>query len=62
MSVNFAVLGPVPHEHLDAGVEVARDTGYVCFGSQNWDLFANVDNMRKGEDVPVLFYPSYEDV
>ncbi len=61
-TVNFALLAPVPYEHLRSGIKVATDTGYVCFGSQNWTLFAEqIDPLRDSEDVPVLFYPSHED-
>ena len=61
-AVEFALLAPVPYMHLDSGIEVARVTGYVCFGSQNWTLFKQqIDPRRESEDVPVLFYPSRED-
>lgn len=61
-SVSFALLCPVPEEHLAEGVSVAANTGYVCYGSNAWDVFREVDSMRGRADVPVLFYPSYEDV
>lgn len=61
-SVSFALLAPVPQEHLESGVEVAARTGYVCFGSQNWNLFVELDGLRGTEYVPVLFYPSHDDV
>jgi len=60
-SVSFALLCPVPDEHLESGVQVAAETGYVCYGSNAWQVFKELDDMRGGEDVPVLFYPSYED-
>jgi hypothetical protein len=61
-SVSFALLCPVPDEHLEAGVNVASSTGYVCFGSNAWEIFREVDELRGSEIVPVLFYPSYENV
>jgi hypothetical protein len=61
-SVSFALLCPVPDEHLEEGVSVAVDTGYVCYGSNAWEVFRELDKMRGNEDVPVLFYPSYEDI
>jgi hypothetical protein len=58
--IDFAILAPVPREHLDSALEVLRDHDYVSFGSMKWDLFRQVDDLRTGEDVPVLIYPSHE--
>jgi hypothetical protein len=58
--IDFAILAPVPLQHLDSGEIVCRERGYVSFGSMKWELFAKVDEMRQGEKVPVLIYPSYE--
>ena len=60
--VDFAILAPVPLEHLKSGYEVVRQHGYVSFGSQKWELFREVDQLRNGEKVPVLIYPSHETV
>ncbi len=60
--IDFAILAPVPEMHLRSGQPVARDTGYVSFGSQKFELFRTVDQLR-GDDpdpVPILIYPSYE--
>lgn len=59
---DFAILAPVPLEHLQSGVQIAKDTGFVAFGSRKWELFRKVDELRGGLAVPVLIYPSHEDV
>jgi hypothetical protein len=59
---DFAILAPVPLEHLQSGVQIAKDTGFVAFGSRKWELFRKVDEMCGGLAVPVLIYPSHEDV
>jgi hypothetical protein len=59
--LDFAVLAPVPREHLDDGQDVARRTGYVCFGSHKWELFRELDRRRDGERVPVLIYASHNE-
>jgi len=59
---DFAILVPVPLEHLQPGEEIARRTGFVAFGSRKWELFRKVDELRNGARVPVLIYPSHEDV
>ncbi|WP_316185718.1 hypothetical protein [Bradyrhizobium sp. SZCCHNRI1003] len=61
-SQDFAILAPVPLEHLQSGEEIARRTGFVAFGSRKWELFREVDELRNGARVPVLIYPSHEDV
>jgi len=60
-SVDFAVLAPVPEEHLLSGLEVVLREGFVAYGSRKWELFEEVDRLRGGEPVPVLIYPSDED-
>jgi hypothetical protein len=59
---DFAILAPVPLEHLQSGVQIAKDAGFVAFGSRKWELFRKVDELRGGLAVPVLIYPSHEDV
>jgi hypothetical protein len=59
---DFAILAPVPLEHLQSGAQIAVDTGFVAFGSRKWELFRKIDEMRDGKPVPVLLYPSHEDV
>jgi hypothetical protein len=58
---DFAILAPVPLEHLQSGAQIAKDAGFVAFGSRKWELFRKVDEMRNGLTVPVLIYPSHED-
>ena len=57
----FAILAPVPLEHLESGEEIARDKGFVAFGSRKFELFRDIDERRKGKRVPVLICPSHED-
>lgn len=57
---DFAILAPVPLQHLQSGVAIARDTSFVAFGSRKWELFRKVDELRSGARVPVLIYPSHE--
>jgi hypothetical protein len=59
---DFSILGPVPLEHLQSGRAIASATGFVAFGSRKWELFRKVDELRGGARVPVLIYPSHEDV
>ncbi len=60
MSVDFAILAPVPAEHLESGLTVLALHDYVSYGSQKFRLFREVDRMRCDENVPVLIYPSHE--
>ncbi len=56
---HFAILAPVPLEHLESGKPIADATGYVAFGTNKWELFQKVDAMRDGARVAVLIYPSH---
>jgi hypothetical protein len=62
LDVDFAILAPVPMEHLESGRGVAAKEGFVAFGSMKWEFFRRVDELRHGRKVPVLLYPSHEDV
>lgn len=57
----FAIVAPVPLEHLETGKDVAETTGYVAFGSMKWELFRDIDQRRGNGAVPVLIYPSADD-
>jgi hypothetical protein len=59
--VDFAILAPVPILLLESGYTVAQERGYVSFGSQRWDLFREIEELRNEERVPVLIYPSYDE-
>lgn len=61
-SVDFALLAPVPREHLDGAQEIADSEGFVAFGSMKWELFRQLDTIRNEQPVPVLIYPSHEGV
>ena len=58
---DFAILAPVPQEHLESGQEIAASTGFVAYGSRKFELFREIEERRGGEPVPVLIYPSHED-
>jgi len=59
---DFSILAPVAPEHLQSGAKIASSTGFVAFGSRKWELFRKVDELRGDARVPVLIYPSHEDV
>lgn len=58
---DLAILAPVPVQHLESAIDVLSKEGLVAFGSKKWELFREVDTLRKGSPVPVLIYPSHED-
>lgn len=62
VTTDFAILAPVPLEHLQSGKGIAEKEGFVAFGSRKWELFRKVHEMRGGAPVPVLIYPSHEEV
>jgi hypothetical protein len=57
----FAILAPVPLEHLESAQTIAGDVPYISFGSQKWELFRAIDEERAGSPVPVLIYPSHDE-
>ena len=58
---DFAILAPIPLEHLESGQAIAEEKGFVAFGSRDWELFRGIDERREGAPVPVLIYPSHKD-
>jgi hypothetical protein len=58
---DFALLAPVPLEHLQSGKGVAAAQGFVAFGTRKWELLRKLDVMRQGDPVPAPIYPSQED-
>lgn len=60
-AMDFAILAPVPRAHIESGEGIARTTGYVCFGSDKWELFREVERRRAGREVPVLLYASHNE-
>ena len=58
--MNFAILAPVPRNHLESGLGVLAKLNYVSFGSQKWELFRKIETLRVSQAVPVLIYPSHE--
>jgi len=61
-NVEFAILAPVPLEHLKSGRELAATQPFVAYGTNKWDLMAKIDERAQGERVPMLLYPSHEGV
>ena len=58
---HFALLAPVPLEHLESGKEIGTREGFVVFGTRKWELLRKLDELRGGAPVPALIYPSHED-
>lgn len=56
---NVALLAPVPLEHLIDGQTVAASEGRVAFGSRAWEVFRELDGLRKGQLVDVYIYASH---
>jgi hypothetical protein len=56
---HVALLAPVPLVHLLDGKEVAEREGRVAFGSRAWELFRELDALRKGLAVDVYVYASH---
>ena len=56
---NVALLAPVPEEHLLDGVNVIHVEGRVAFGSRAWEVFRELDALRKGDPVDVYIYASH---
>jgi len=56
----FALLAPVPLEHLLSSVEKLAEAEKVAFGSRAWEVFRDLDVSRRGAPVPVLFYASHD--
>jgi hypothetical protein len=59
--VHFAILAPVPLEHLKSGLAVCHEQGSVAFGTMKWELFRQIDELREGSRVAALIYPSHEE-
>jgi hypothetical protein len=64
---HFALLAPVPLEHLLSGRAVAEAQGYVAFGTRKFMLLRQLEDMRRDADgnitgrVAVLIYPSHDE-
>jgi hypothetical protein len=57
---HFALLAPVPLEHLESSLHVKED--FVAYGTRKWELLQKLDSMRESAPVSILIYPSDEDV
>lgn len=59
---HFALLAPVPLEHLQSGQLISEKHGFVAFGTRKWELLRRLEELRGDGHVAVLIYPSHEDV
>ena len=57
----FALLAPVPLEHLENGVDICRREGKVAFGSRAWEVFRELDTLRDGKPLSAYIYASKSD-
>jgi hypothetical protein len=60
---DFALLAPVPLEHLQSGAVIAQNNGYVAFGSMKFEFFRELKNhMHHMQKSPVraMLYASHE--
>lgn len=66
----FALLAPVPEMHLTSGLEAIAaqldsddlspdQMPKVAFGSMDFELFAEAEELRGGEEIEVLIYASH---
>lgn len=64
---HFAVLAPVPLEHLNSGIAIAEKYGFVAYGTRKWELLRQLNAMRCDTDgrvtgrVAVLIYESHNE-
>ena len=57
----FALLAPVPLEHLQSGELACRDHGTVSFATRAWEVFDELNKLRggpTGSPVDVFIYAS----
>lgn len=59
--MSFAILAPIPLEHLESGLLVLQSRSYVSYGSQKYELFRRIKKEYGDAEAPVLIYPSFED-
>ena len=65
---HFALLAPVPREHLLSGCLIAEATGFVAFGTRKWELLRELNTKRCDDDglitgrVAVLIYASLDSI
>jgi hypothetical protein len=61
---DFALLAPVPLEHLQSGLGIAEKEGFVAYGTRKWPLLRDLELRRRSDDglvagrVAVLIYQS----
>lgn len=57
----FALLAPVPIEHLEAGIDICSGEAKVAFGSRAWEVFHELDRLRNGKPVSAYIHASMSD-
>ena len=57
---DFAILAPVPMEHLRSGYELAPNVEHVAYGTNKWEWLRDVEIDRAGMPIPMLLYASHE--
>ncbi|MCL9998306.1 MAG: hypothetical protein NBV68_02900 [Erythrobacter sp.] len=58
--LDFAILAPVPSNHLVSGLQHSAKHGRIAYGTNKWEWLREVERDRDGEPVPVLIYSSHE--
>ena len=57
----YELLAPVPSFHLESGLDALREHRGVLFGSDAFELFWELETLRKGKPVRVWIYESHAD-
>ena len=58
--LSFALLAPVPYEHLVSSLDTIAAEDKVALGSRAWEVFRELDDSLQGAIAPVLIYASHE--
>jgi len=59
--LHYAILAPVPLQHLESGLDICSKEGSVAFGTRKWEFFRDLDEKRDGQPVAALIYPSHDE-
>lgn len=62
MNSNIVLLAPVPEVHLQSGLLTCEQYGKVAFGSKKFELFRELDTIRKDDYVDVYIYASHSNL
>lgn len=58
---DFAILAPIPKNHLESGLNTCDNHGKVAYGSSCFEFFRDIDKRRGQLDVRVLIYASWQE-